>query len=302
MRKIYLLCCLLPYLSCAFSNAQDNEDLFLEQQLKGKEEEELLHCPEEKNSICNAALGYAYIKGFNTGKWTAKQDNKKAEYFLSNSLSYPYSRYLLGKMMLAEVLRYGHGKINTGISLTSSACDENVTNACLVMSSLYEDKYKPITINYLNCEKNKKAIYYTRKAIYSAQKYLNYLNKKGYKEEEKIEKIYFIEYKKKLAYLLIKEKDKQGVDMLESLTIDDVSFDGFLLAEIYEEGKIVPQDLVKAYMYYDLRGGDNQEGEQRLRNKMTPAQIKEAVQRSWQWQEHHHSYRPGYRSPEDYDF
>ena len=301
MKKIIFYIFVLLF--CSLSRAQDNKNLYLEDFLKGRREYEIYNCPSSQLLECNAALGYAYFKGFNTGEWEVKQDVKKSEYFLSMSLAHPYSRYLQGRILLSKILNGEENKekIKTGEALISSACYEQVVNACLTMSSIYADKYKNISIDMPLNKKMEKSIRYIKKAISASDKYQHFLHAKNYKIEENIEKQYALAYQKQLALLLIKSGSREGVDILESISINDVDFDGTTLAKVYEEGEIVPQDLIKAYMYYDLSGGDEEE-KARLDKKMTSDQIKEALERSWNWQEQHHSYRPGYRSPWDYNF
>lgn len=66
------------------------------------------------------------------------------------------------------------------------------------------------------------------------------------------------------------------------------------IARLYAEGKGVDQDYVTAYMYYDLSGSAGSEEKAKLTKYMTPAQVQEGIYRSHQWQDEHHSYRPGY--------
>ena len=66
------------------------------------------------------------------------------------------------------------------------------------------------------------------------------------------------------------------------------------IAKLYAEGKGVTQDYVTAYMYYDLAGTAGAEEKSKLAELMTPQQVQEGILRSHQWQDEHHSYRPGY--------
>jgi len=72
---------------------------------------------------------------------------------------------------------------------------------------------------------------------------------------------------------------------------DDLSALG-MMGEYYEKGMVVDQDLVTAYMMYDLSGSTPNKPRDKVAKKMTDAQIREAIARSWQWQVERESYRP----------
>lgn len=72
---------------------------------------------------------------------------------------------------------------------------------------------------------------------------------------------------------------------------DDLSALG-RMGEYYEKGMVVDQDLVTAYMMYDLSGSTPNKKRDKIAQKMTEAQIREAIARSWQWQVERESYRP----------
>ena len=63
-----------------------------------------------------------------------------------------------------------------------------------------------------------------------------------------------------------------------------------LLGQIYEQGRGTPQNLVKAYMCYDLNGTAGIENKERVALKMTPAQQAEGLRLSEQWQTENHVY------------
>ncbi|WP_302140199.1 tetratricopeptide repeat protein [Halomonas alkalicola] len=72
--------------------------------------------------------------------------------------------------------------------------------------------------------------------------------------------------------------------------------------EFFEQGLGTEQDLVTAYMMYDLAGWADNEERDEVAKKMTEEQIGEAIARSWQWQLERNSYRPssnGYRYQPD---
>ena len=68
------------------------------------------------------------------------------------------------------------------------------------------------------------------------------------------------------------------------------------MGSLYEQGHCLPQDNIMAYMMYDLGGTAASNKKQALAQKMTPEEIDEATRRSHDWQDEHHSYRPGYGS------
>ena len=75
-----------------------------------------------------------------------------------------------------------------------------------------------------------------------------------------------------------------------------------MAGEYYEKGMAVEQDLVKAYMMYDLAGTASIEQREAVAERMTEEQIQEAIALSWQWQLERNSYRPssnGYRYQPD---
>ncbi|MFQ3790422.1 hypothetical protein, partial [Halomonas sp. A29] len=70
----------------------------------------------------------------------------------------------------------------------------------------------------------------------------------------------------------------------------------------FEKGLGTEQDLVKAYMMYDLSTGIGREAKHELAKKMPEEQIEEAIALSWQWQLAHGVVRPssdGYRYQPD---
>lgn len=66
------------------------------------------------------------------------------------------------------------------------------------------------------------------------------------------------------------------------------------LGEFYENGWGTDKDLVMAYMMYDLGGTAGVDDKERIAPLMTQEQIREAIKKSHEWQEEHHSFRPGY--------
>lgn len=266
--------------------------------IKNKKLNDLMDCAGKNNNICQMELGFAYMYGSKLKDTTLVKDINAAEIFLTQSMLHPYSRYLLGRIKLTT-----QNKAKAGASLIQSSCVDGEENACVMIASLYSENRKEHdkrNLYPLFEENTKQAIFYTQRAIHLAE---DKLKKQGIP----LEKRYFVQnnlksYKIKLAYLFIEEKNPKGVELLEATTFDDNDFGGNPLALIYEEGKIIPQNLVKSYMYYDLMGGPaNIEDKKRLEKIMTPMQIKEALECSWKWQEDHHSYRSGFRDSNRYD-
>lgn len=85
--------------------------------------------------------------------------------------------------------------------------------------------------------------------------------------------------------------------IMKAVDLDDPFAQG-RAGEYFENGLGTEQDLVKAYMMYDLAGGVGSEERKDVAEKMTEEQVQEAIARSWQWQLERNSYRPssnGYR-------
>ena len=82
----------------------------------------------------------------------------------------------------------------------------------------------------------------------------------------------------------------------------DASFSHREAARYFENGWGTEQDLVKAYMLYDLGGTAGIEPKEAVAEQMTDEQIEEAIALSWQWQLEHGVVRPasnGYRYQPD---
>ena len=283
----------------AINSAQAFDYYQIKSAIKKETLNHLVECSSKGNKKCQLELGFAYLFGEDLKDTTLSINIEKASELISSSTMLPYSRYLLG-MIYLKIQK----KINIGMPLIQSACVENIEDACVMVAMKYAGKSncnqldKPCGYD----ENINRAIRYEEKAIYLAEKKLE--NKKLNKIEVSLIKSSIIDYKIELAEYLIKNNNPKGVSLLESFSVDDIDFNVKTLARVYEEGKIVPRDLIKSYMYYDLTGittSDN-EDRKRLQKIMTLSQLHEAQERSWNWQEQHHSYRPGYRNPADYDF
>ena len=306
MLKIFYFLFFTLLTGLSYANNQYTPDIVIKNFIRGSSKDEILRCALSDNKMCQEALGYAYLFGEPIGSDYIEKNILEAKKWLSSSLIKPYSRYLLGELNLELFLHDSSGDNLYGLSLIHSSCEEGTIDACVRLIRIYENDshvYGGI-IDEFNVKENlKRAEFFNKKSIDLVKERLQVFRILSI--EDKLEKQSMNDdlkrYKERLANIQILQGKKDAVKILEELTINDSSFDGGPLADVYAEGKIVPQDLVKAYMYYDLSGG-NEDKKARIAQRMTPNQIKEAVEESWNWQQQHHSYRPGYRSPEDYDF
>lgn len=264
--------------------------------LKKENSNHIALCSEQGNKGCQLMLGFAYLYGSEFKDSRSPKNIDRAVEVLAESTMLPYSRFLLGKIYLDS-----QEKNHMGITLIQSACEENIEEACAISAEQYSSRNGcDKSYEFFDCKYDiDKAIKYEEKTVYLYNRKLG--NRALDKNRILLIKINILKYNIKLGEMLIINNDARGVSLLESINLDELDFDILTLARVYEEGKIVPQDLIKAYMYYDLTGG-SEEDKARLAKKMTSAQMKEAAERSWNWQEQHHSYRPGYRTPADYDF
>ena len=65
------------------------------------------------------------------------------------------------------------------------------------------------------------------------------------------------------------------------------------LALLFTEGE--EKDLVKAWFYSDLSGTSMAKEKHELEQQMTPEQLEQAQNMSWDWQDAHHVHMPRYR-------
>lgn len=178
----------------------------------------------------------------------------KAVKLLARSTILPYSRFLLGKIYLDS-----QEKSHAGITLIQSACEENIEEACAISAEQYSSRNGcDKSYEFFDCKYDiNKSIKYEEKAVYLYSKKLG--NRALDKNRILLIKVNILKYNIKLGELLIRNNDARGVSLLESINLDELDFDIRTLARVYEEGKIVPQDLIKAYMYYDLTGGSEKD-------------------------------------------
>ena len=79
--------------------------------------------------------------------------------------------------------------------------------------------------------------------------------------------------------------------VLKALETEKSRFNDWdMLAQLYEQGRGTPVDLVKAYMCYDLEGTAGIDEKARIAPRMTEAERAEGLRLSREWQEQNHSY------------
>ena len=241
---------------------------------------QLKACADKGDRICARNLGLFYYFGpqFSDGKLS--QDIDQAKLWLNKTTFYPVSRYTLGKIYINE-----NGKEKASESLLLSSCTENNKNACLALYKIYMGK--PIGGIFCNDKACSKAVYVVKRALEIDS------NDNDLTKDDK--KISSREFNDRLARLLIKRKDPDAISLLEKEVEADAPFASSLLAPLYETGELTPKNLIRAYMMYDLSGSGYADEKAKVAEQMTPEQVREAQEMSWQWQDTHRSYRAGYR-------
>ncbi|WP_445006005.1 tetratricopeptide repeat protein [Halomonas mongoliensis] len=89
--------------------------------------------------------------------------------------------------------------------------------------------------------------------------------------------------------------------IMRAVELDDLTAQR-MAGEYFEKGIVVDQDLVKAYILYDLAGTAGIRKRERAAKQMIDEQVDKAIAHSWQWQLEHNSYRHssnGYRYQPD---
>ena len=303
MKKIFVFlgCLFICREATAYSPMADS--LYIDDDIISQKEGYLFKCAEHGIKKCQMELGYDYIFRGRLRNDDMNNNFVQAKNWLALSSDYPFSRYLLGYIEFT-VSDKDSSKEKYGFSLIQSACYEGVEDACANAARYYNGKYvdnRELGIVTESNEDNiRKAIFYYRKVIALGENNYEYWEKIKNRDNISLKKRDLFNYKIELAKLLIKQKDKEGVSLLESLTYDSVDLGGNPLGSVYEKGEIVPCNLIKAYMYYDLGGNAYQPDKQRVAQKMSEEDINKAQELSWEWQEKHHSYREGYRNATDF--
>jgi TPR repeat protein len=153
----------------------------------------------------------------------------------------------------------------------AKAAELGVLDALMEITILYRDGNPKMGVD----KNKKKYVYWLKKeaeiGIPMSMRNLSRMYRKGDGVSRDIEK----------AFGLLEQRVKE--DDLTALK---------MMGEYYEKGLVVDQDFVTAYMMYDLSGATPNKPREKLAPKMTEAQIREAIGRSWQWQVERESYRP----------
>lgn len=197
--------------------------------------------------------------------------------------------------------------LNKGIYWLKKSSSNNIGTASYILSSAYE--------NGVGVKKDTEKFYFYLKKSAECG-FVNAQNKLGHFYTDN--KYYKYRSLKKSAYWYEKAAEQGDIDSI--LTIARFYTEGIgvekdlskafywlskgveqddgaaelYIAKYYAEGISTKKDLVKAYMMYDLAGTAGVPHKDKLAKQMTPEQIQEAIQKSRQWQEEHHHYRPGY--------
>lgn len=300
---LYVSACVTFFLIATSRSFADTGDDFHKKTLNITSQE-LEKCA-EKNDSCRIQLGQAYLYGEKTKDGKTTVNIEKANLLLNTVTYSPYARYLKAKLLLWEnKSTSGSVRYFEGASLLQSSCSDGVLNACIRAAIIYSGKYNDFKYfsNHPNVNVAEVAL---QNGLRIIEKKLADLKNKN-DDLSQYEKSSLLNekltYRKFLGEMLIASGNKRGVEVLEKTQINELEFDRSTLASVYEKGDLVSRDLIKSYMYYDLSGGAFNNDKERVAKEMTRAQINEALERSWQWQEQHRSYRAGYRSPWEYNF
>ena len=254
--------------------AEENIDNILNGLIKINSSQ-LKNCADKGNKVCEINLGIFYAYKFKLPNGEVSQNIGQAKVWLNKTTLYPISRYVLGEIYINE-----NSNIKLGESLLFSSCAENTRDACMTLYELYtKDISHGIDHNNL---------LYVIKKIIEIDSNSSSLAKDS--------KNYTVRYfNGKLARLLIKRKDPDAIPLLEKEVEADAPFASSLLAPLYETGQLATKNLTRAYMMYDLSGSGYADEKAKVAEQMTPAQVREAQEMSWRWQDEHRSYRAGYR-------
>lgn len=241
-----------------------NEDLVFQETISTTSYNEIIECSHRGVTKCDLILGMAYDRevDFKDKKITANADTA-AFYFRKISAKGPLARYYL-----AGSIAYTYPLESK--SLLLSAATEGEIHAIYDLGHPY---------HMGNNDEINKNIKWIKTLINKSPQLSD-------NETAVIGSLYLLltppDYSL-AAYWLEKSSNEYG-DLLAQGK----------LARLYEKGLGVKQDLIKAYMYYDLAGTSANEAKQTLAHSMTQEQIEEAITQSHQWQDEHKSYRPGY--------
>lgn len=214
-------------------------------------------------------VGAAYLRGLEKQK--IELDPGKGIFWLKKSAEQGAGEAYDG---LAVVYRDGLGVESDSEKwqeYLAKAAELGVLDALMEITILYRDGNRKMGVD----KNEQKYVYWLKKeadiGVPMSMRNLSRRYQKGDGVEQDLEKAY------ELLERRVKEDDLTALEMM---------------GEYYEEGLIVDQDLVTAYMMYDLSGSTPNKKRDKIAEKMTEAQIREAIARSWQWQVERESYRP----------
>ena len=160
-----------------------------------------------------------------------------------------------------------------GIALISSAATEGNSSAGYFMSDVYKNG-----MNGKKLKNEKKAVKLLREVLVRADH--------PSADEEQT-----------LGQWLMEEDEvknkKEAIYWLERSLNHDNLFAISILVPLLVEGE--ERDLVKAWFYSDLGGTGMASEKHAIEKQMTPEQLEQAQEMSWQWQDEHHIHVPGYR-------
>ena len=243
-------------------------------------------CAKKNVLSCERDLGifYSYNVIGENNKIISRKDTKNAEKWFYKSIRDPVSQFGLGKIQIEKKNTPSYN-LFLGEKLIYNSCASGIEDACHYLLSIYDNKFQKIlTCENRGCDKILEVISNLLKII-----------KKDSDLSDSEKEKYTGEYNIKLAEVLIRRNNPEAVKILEDAVAHNVTWSTATLAPLYAKGELIPKDLVRAYMLYDLSGTGYADDKAKVAEEMTPAQIQQAKEMSWRWQDEHRSYRPGYR-------
>ncbi|WP_110687669.1 tetratricopeptide repeat protein [Salinicola aestuarinus] len=269
----FLIACFFSFSAYAEDNQSYISNQSLEERYSSSSLAKLEEESEQGDGVASYLAAFAYTNG---DKSTRKNDEESVEYFKkSYNQGFLQSGYYLGAMYFS-----GSGvnkDIEEGLGYLTSAADAGYPKAVKKLAEFY--LFARVDPSF---QSDEKALYWLKKAaatgdgnaIYNLS--IFYLNGRGGAEKNE-----------RTAFSWMMRAAEQ--DYMTSYS---------KVGDFYAQGIGTEQDLVRAYMMYDLGGTASSGKKAELAEQMTQAQIDEAVSLSRQWQEEHNSYRPSYHGLE----
>lgn len=238
--------------------------------MKNQNRSSVSDCAEKGDTRCQIATGMYFYQGHSFYFSNDRTDDGENIEEAKNWLYLNTSKSLVARVMMGMIYR-DEGRDKEGLSLILSAGHEGSYDALLLLSRGDVDLYGDFKKN-----ENERI------------KWIVYL----YGKFPNGQSAYNI-----AAYYFDKKSCKDGLGWMQKAAFlhDDLNAQEYM-GSLYEQGHCLPQDNIMAYMMYDLGGTAASNKKQALAQKMTPEEIDEATRRSHDWQDEHHSYRPGYGS------